>query len=164
VVAFAACSSGQGDLPDLSGTWVSDGYYCPALVRHTETFRITQSGEHIAAVKTVGDKCVPAGHETFSGTMHGREGQVDIWLGAPGGTPAIALRNQKLTVSAPDRFTVSFNGSPVTFRRAQAAATTSAVPWWSLLAAGAVLLAGVLLLLRRGRRDGRKERAVAARR
>jgi hypothetical protein len=113
-------------------------------VRHTETVRITQTGEHLDAVKTVGDRCVTAGHQTFTGTVHGNGGRVDIWLGTPGGPPAIGLRNQRLSVQSPDRFTISFNGSPVTFTRSDEASASFGVTWWWLVLVVLVLIAVVV--------------------
>lgn len=54
---------------DLTGQWVTDDYECPSGVKHRERVRIVHSGHEVRATKVDGDDCVPAGFETFAGTL-----------------------------------------------------------------------------------------------
>lgn len=93
--------------PDLSGQWESSDYECPAGVKHTERVRITQDGTHISAVKTVGDDCVPAGHESFNGTVARTSGTVRYWTGLPGGQPTLGTANVNLTIQNANAFSLT---------------------------------------------------------
>jgi hypothetical protein len=70
---------------DLTGTWQSDGYQCPAGIRHTELVSIRHDEQRIVATKLTGDPCVPAGFETFSGRLP--EGSSVAAINWTGGTP-----------------------------------------------------------------------------
>lgn len=74
---------------NLSGEWESSDYECPAGIKHTERLQITQIETHISATKTLGDDCVPTGHESFSGTVGLTSGGVRLWVGTPGGQPSL---------------------------------------------------------------------------
>lgn len=99
--------------PDLSGEWESSDYECPANVKHSERVRITQTGTHISAVKTVGDDCVPAGHESFNGIVSRTSGTVRYWTGLPGGRPSLGADNVNLEIR--DANTFSLVCSPTLF-------------------------------------------------
>ncbi len=92
---------------NLSGEWESNDYECPAGVKHTERLRIAQDGTHISAVKTLGDDCVPTGHESFSGNVTGKVGSVRLWTATPGGQPTLGSADLELTIQDANTFTLT---------------------------------------------------------
>jgi hypothetical protein len=148
---LAACSDSKPAL-SLSGDWASDGYDCPANVYHHETVHIVQTGTRVEGTKIVGDDCVKGGHTSFTGELNGNIGSLDYWLAAPGGTPTVALRNQRLTVVTKNRFTVAFNGRQVSYDRTSGRGSSGS-PWWPWL------LAALLALLLIGYAERRRRRS-----
>ena len=73
----------------VGGVWKSSSYQCPAGVHHTEEIRVVQHGTSVVATKITGDQCVPAGHITFEGTLHGNSGAVSIYVSSPGASPTL---------------------------------------------------------------------------
>jgi hypothetical protein len=115
----------------LTGQWQSRGYQCPAGVYHQEVVDVVQRGVHVVATKVVGDDCVSSGHRTFQGTVFGMHGRVDGWLGSPGLTPAIGVRDAPLTVIGPNRFTVTMAGESLVYTRASSRDNPHwRPPWW----------------------------------
>jgi hypothetical protein len=148
-VLCAACSASP--TVDLTGSWSSADYTCPPGVLHAETFRIVQEDTHVVATKVVGDNCVPSGHDTFEGTVVDHAGTVDFWMGAEGGTPAIALRGAQLTVIDPSHFRVVVPGGDLTYVRTDEPGILGA--WlWIVVVLLALGLIGTLLWRRRRRR------------
>jgi hypothetical protein len=96
----------QADV-NLTGMWQSSDYDCPAGVKHTERLQITQNGTQISAVKTLGDNCVPTGHESFHGTVTGNSGKVQYWGGQPGSQPTLSSTQDNLVIVDANTFTVS---------------------------------------------------------
>ena len=92
---------------NLSGLWQSSDYECPAGVKHTERVQITQDGTHISAVKTLGDDCVPTGHESFTGTVTGNSGKVQYWGAQPGSQPTLSSSQDNLVILDANTFTAS---------------------------------------------------------
>ena len=111
----AADPAGPG--VNLSGLWQSSDYECPAGIKHTERLQITQDGTHISAVKTLGDDCVPTGHESFNGTVTGNSGKVRSWLGSPGYQPILSPSEEDLAIRDANTFTVSGPGNNLTVTR-----------------------------------------------
>ena len=58
-----------GEIVDLSGTWVAEGYDCPPDFNAAELIEIEISGDDLLANKTVGDECVPTGMDTLRATL-----------------------------------------------------------------------------------------------
>jgi hypothetical protein len=83
----------------------------PSGHKHTEELKITQTGTHISAVTTLGDDCVPTGHESFNGTVTGNSGKVRSWLGTPGSQPILSYSDEDLKILDANRFTVSGTGN-----------------------------------------------------
>lgn len=104
-IASTATSTSKAGA-NLSGEWESSDYECPANVKHTERVRITQTGTHISAVKTVGDDCVPAEHESFNGTVSRTSGTVRYWTGLPGGQPTLGTDNVNLEIHDANTFSL----------------------------------------------------------
>lgn len=157
VLLLSGCS-GASASTGLNGKWNADGYGCLFATFHHEVVQIVQHGSHIVGTKLVGDQCVRAGSRTFEGTVHGRSGHVDYWLGSPGFSPAIGLRNEQLTVVSADRFTVRYQSGLITYTRLSSARHSSGgSPWWLwlLVAIAASALVGVLFVRRRRRRSPR---------
>ncbi len=92
---------------NLSGPWQSSDYECPAGTKHTERLQITQDGTHISAVKTLGDDCVPTGHESFNGTVTGNSGKLRFWTGAPGYQPILGADDEDLVIRDANTFVMS---------------------------------------------------------
>lgn len=113
VPGAAPCAAADPASPgvNLSGLWQSSDYECPAGIKHTEGLQITQDGTHISAVKTLGDDCVPTGHESFNGTVTGNSGKVRSWLGAPGDQPILSASDEDLVILDANTFTVSGPGN-----------------------------------------------------
>lgn len=87
---------------DLTGNWVGTNYFCTdGGGSRAERVKIVQSGDQVTATKTTGDRCVPAGNETFSGSVSGR---VSCVLGSPE-NPAGQRREDSLTITNEERFT-----------------------------------------------------------
>jgi hypothetical protein len=93
---------------NLSGEWETSDYECPVGVKHTERLRITQDSTRVSAVKTLGDDCVPTGHESFNGTVNvtGTFGTVRLWTAPPGGQPTL-VDNVNLVSQDANTFSLS---------------------------------------------------------
>jgi|SRR5581483_1647153 len=152
VMSVASCGSIVAGHPvTLTGRWRAAGYQCLTEVAIHEVVDVVQTGRRVVATKAVGDACVGSGVRTFEGSVAGGHGQVDCWLGSPGLTPAIAVRNAPLTVVGPDKFTVAIGSDFVTYTRlATPAHAKSTLPWWPFILA--VGLLAVALALRFGYR------------
>jgi hypothetical protein len=61
----------------------------------------------ISAVKTVGDDCVPTGHESFSSTVVGTSGMVRLWTAPPGGPATLGADNVNLVSQDANTFSLS---------------------------------------------------------
>jgi hypothetical protein len=96
---------------NLTGQWQSSDYECPAGVKHTERLQITQTGTQISAVKTLGDDCVPTGHESFNGTVTGNSGKVRVWGAQPGSQPTLGS-SEDLVILDANTFKVSSAWAP----------------------------------------------------
>lgn len=119
VLGSAPCAAADPASPgvNLSGSWQTSDYECPTGVKHTERLQITQDGTHISAVKTLGDNCIPTGHESFSGTVTGNSGKVQSWLGAPGYQPVLSSSDEDLVILDANTFKVSGTGNNLTATR-----------------------------------------------
>ncbi len=57
----------------ITGTWSASNYSCydasKQVIFLTEQIAIAQNGTNFTATKITGDDCVPAGHETFYGSL-----------------------------------------------------------------------------------------------
>jgi hypothetical protein len=74
----------------------------------------------IAGVKTLGDACVPTGHESFNGTVTGNSGKVRSWLGTPGSQPVLSSSDEDLKMLDANTFTVSGQGNNLKVTRVTA--------------------------------------------
>lgn len=103
---------------DLSGTWLCDGYQCPSGVLNRELVEIQHDGESVIATKIVGDDCVPAGFESFSGRLpqSSPTGAIVWTVGTPR-APASAQRPGHLKVLSPDKFRAGDEFGDLVFHR-----------------------------------------------
>jgi hypothetical protein len=67
---------------DLNGEWLGEGYKC-GFKTSQEKVQIVQKGNSVEATKITGDNCVPAGNNTFSGTLDGNKIQATWTTGTP---------------------------------------------------------------------------------
>jgi hypothetical protein len=102
-------TSSQGDIGDLRGTWLGEGYQCGWEVFQEEV-KIEQQGNAIVATKLTGDPCVPAGSRSFSGVLDTAH---IIWTRGYPTRPACCQEKGILTVV--DEKTL--RGGEITFKR-----------------------------------------------
>lgn len=86
---------------DLTGVWDAKGYSCldessNETVYTDEVLQITQIGTDLTAKKLVGDKCMGAGHVSFTAKVKGADLHVRLFGSPPGfGAPPPVLANVK---------------------------------------------------------------------
>lgn len=102
-----------GEVVDLSGTWVAEGYDCGSDFNAAELISLEISGSDLLATKLVGDACVPTGMETMRATLPEEvrvnmdlAAEMNLALTGPGST-TFQWDDVTITVISSDEFTVS---------------------------------------------------------
>jgi len=111
--------SPKGTGLDLNGTWIGEGYQC-GFKKFTEEVKIEQQGNSIVATKITGDDCVPAGSQTFVGTLDTINA---TWTTGFPNRPACCKANGRITIK--DHNTLVDKRFRVTFTKQSSAPTTS---------------------------------------
>ena len=103
---------------NLTGLWESRDYQCPWGVLHTELVEITHEGEKFVAIKVIGDECVPAGFESFTGRLPARAsvGAISWTTGLPL-SPASGRAAGFLKVVDENSFVAGSESGDLVFRR-----------------------------------------------
>lgn len=105
---------------DLSGTWIAEGYTCPANVAiPLEEIEIKHDGNYFVATKIKGDDCIRSGEITFQGSYDGMIPvtiPVKINTGSPN-TTSRQLVDALLEVKTSNKFEVVFSGAKMEFSR-----------------------------------------------
>jgi hypothetical protein len=110
----------------FQGTWNAEGYQCPFGTYHKEVISMQVSGSSLVATKVdgAGDKCVPTGSRTFSGSIpnnvsKGSPFPINYVVGHPNNPASGTAPGNLKIVDANTLYSGSSTGEGITFRRAK---------------------------------------------